>query len=77
MKEAASSAASKYFSAAGKQIICPHCQHDQFDAQSFLLNTRGSTLFNPGLLNTAVTSLSCLKCGLIQWFTIKPDQSAT
>jgi TusA-related sulfurtransferase len=77
LAEDAGSASPECFSAAGKQIICPHCQHDQFESQSFTLNTRGSTAFNPDLLKTPATALSCSKCGLIQWFTILPDRLET
>jgi len=61
--------------AAGKKVLCPHCQHDQFESKVFLLNTRGLTFFNLDWLNAAATALSCSNCGLIQWFSKQPAQS--
>jgi uncharacterized protein len=61
--------------AGGKKVICPHCQHDQFESQSSLVNTRGLTFFKLDWLNAAATTLSCSNCGLIQWFGIQPERS--
>jgi hypothetical protein len=62
--------------AAGKKIICPHCQHDRFESKVVLLNTRGLTFFNLDWMNAAATALLCSNCGLIQWFGVSPDPSA-
>lgn len=67
---------SESYYAAGKKIICPHCQHDQFESQSSLVNTRGLTFFKLDWLNAAATTLSCSNCGLIQWFSRMPEQSS-
>ena len=53
---------------AGAKIICPNCQHDQFESQTVLLNTRGLTFFKLDWLNAAATILTCSNCSLIQWF---------
>jgi hypothetical protein len=53
---------------AGTKIVCPSCQHDQFQSQTVLLNTRGLTFFKLDWLNAAATILTCSNCSLIQWF---------
>jgi len=62
------------YCAAGIKIICPNCQHNQFQSESVLLNTRGLTFFKLDWLNSAATTLACSNCGLIQWFKQAPER---
>jgi hypothetical protein len=59
---------------AGSKIVCPICQHDQFETQTVLLNTRGLTFFKLDWLNSAATILTCSNCSLIQWFKRPPER---
>lgn len=59
---------------AGAKIVCPNCQHDQFESQTVLLNTRGLTFFKLDWLNAAATILTCSNCSLIQWFKRPPER---
>jgi hypothetical protein len=59
---------------AGAKIVCPNCQHDQFQSQTVLLNTRGLTFFKLDWLNAAATILTCSNCSLVQWFKSTPER---
>lgn len=62
-----------HFSAAGKQIACPHCGGTEFFCQTILLNTRGATFFNLDWLNRGATALTCKACSHIEWFREEPQ----
>jgi uncharacterized protein len=64
------------YRAADIKIVCPNCQHDQFESQPVLLNTRGLTFFKLDWLNAAATTLACTNCGLIQWFKKAPERES-
>ncbi len=62
------------FRVSGAKIVCPNCQHDQFQSQTVLLNTRGLTFLKLDWLNAAATILICSNCSLIQWFKRPPER---
>ncbi len=59
----------------GKVIICPHCNANEFDEGSALLNTAGLTFLNLDWANRSATVLACRKCGQVQWFLQKPEKT--
>jgi uncharacterized protein len=63
----------RYF-AGGKQIVCEHCGHEEFDEGSALLNTAGMSFMNLDWANKSATTLMCDACGRIHWYGIKPDR---
>ena len=56
----------------GSVITCPHCQNDQFDEGSALLNTAGMTFMNLDWANRSASILACKRCGQVQWFLQQP-----
>ncbi len=62
------------YSAGGKQIICEHCGHEEFDEGSALLNTAGMSFVNLDWANKSATTLMCDACGRIHWYGVKPDR---
>jgi uncharacterized protein len=58
----------------GKVVTCPHCQNDQFDEGSALLNTAGMTFIHLDWANRSATILACKRCGQIQWFLQQPEK---
>ncbi|MGE5457667.1 MAG: hypothetical protein ACM3RX_04870 [Methanococcaceae archaeon] len=57
----------------GKEIVCPHCDNNQFGQGTALLNTPGLTFLNLDWANRTATILICSKCQSIQWFLKQPD----
>jgi len=58
----------------GKVITCPHCQSEEFDEGSALLNTAGMTFINLDWANRSASILACRRCGQVQWFLQKPEK---
>lgn len=63
------------FTAAGKSVQCPHCGGTEFEQREILLNTRGATFLNLDWLNRGATTLTCRKCGRIEWFSAVPQKA--
>ena len=63
----------KYF-AGGKQIVCEHCDHDQFDEGKAQLNTVGMTFLGMDWANKTATTLMCDACGRIHWYGVPPER---
>jgi predicted nucleic-acid-binding Zn-ribbon protein len=63
------------FSAAGKQVVCPHCGGADFASQEILLNTRAATFLNLDWLNRAAVVLVCSHCSRLEWFNEAPVAS--
>jgi len=61
------------FVIAGKQVKCLHCGNAKFDSRRILMNTRGATLVKFDWLNRTAVSLTCQKCGRIEWFNEVPE----
>ena len=64
------------YTAAGKVVLCPHCGHDAFDAQTAVVNTRGLTFFGLDWLDKGATVLACATCGRIEWFRTPPARAS-
>ncbi len=64
------------YTAAEKVVLCPHCGHDAFDAQTAVVNTRGLTLFGLDWLDMGATVLACATCGRIEWFRTPPARAS-
>ncbi len=58
----------------GKEIVCPHCGHNEFDQAVALLNTPGMTFMGLDWANRTASVLSCRKCGTIEWFLRAPEE---
>ena len=69
----ASPSTAQSYSAKGRKIVCSHCAPDRFVSREVLLNTAVATFFNVDWLNRSGTALTCVHCGLIQWFAERPD----
>jgi len=67
--------ASRY-EAAGKVVVCSHCNNNRFVWQEAMLNRRGSTLLNLDWVDRTGVALVCAKCSLIQWFLEEPQAVA-
>jgi hypothetical protein len=73
VEEPAAPQESARFRIAGRDVRCPHCAHDLFEARDILLNTRGMTFFRLDWLNRSATALVCANCGLVQLFAASPQ----
>ena len=62
-----------YF-AGGKQIVCEHCGHQEFNEGHAQLNTSGMTFFGLDWTNKTATTLMCDACGRIHWYGVRPER---
>lgn len=60
------------FTAGEIKVACPHCECDLFHEGRALRNTRGMTLAGLDWADRHATTLTCHRCGLIQWFGREP-----
>lgn len=60
--------------AAGIVVTCPHCKDDVFEQRKAQFNTSFATFLNLDWLNKSAVVLICAKCGLAQWYKIKPQR---
>lgn len=60
------------YEAGGLKVSCPHCRSDGFHEARALRNTAGMTLMGLDWADKRATTLTCGRCGLIQWFAIPP-----
>lgn len=65
----------KQFSVAGIKVKCPHCKSTLFTQGSAQLNTAAMSFLDLDWANASATVLECIKCGNIQWFSIKPSKN--
>ncbi|OJW28031.1 MAG: hypothetical protein BGO49_07515 [Planctomycetales bacterium 71-10] len=61
-----------HYVAGDLKVACPHCQGDLFHQGYALRNTRGRTLAGLDWTDGGATTLTCDRCGLIQWFGREP-----
>jgi hypothetical protein len=61
-----------HYVAGGAKVACPHCQGDLFHEGQALGNTPGMTFAGLDWADKRATTLTCRRCGLIQWFGRKP-----
>ena len=61
------------FVVAGRPVSCRHCGHDHFVEGEAQLHTAGLTFFNLEWASPTAHTLSCTKCGLIEWFLSDPE----
>ncbi|MFE5776340.1 hypothetical protein [Brachybacterium sp. NPDC056505] len=54
--------------AAGTQIVCGHCEGNQFRSRRVLLNSGTSELFGFAAFSPEAIALACVKCGKMQEF---------
>jgi predicted nucleic-acid-binding Zn-ribbon protein len=57
-----------YLVAGGRLIRCPVCDHDRFDEQEILMNTRGATFLGFDWLNNGADARICERCKYVMWF---------
>lgn len=62
------------YQAAGIVVTCPHCKCDVFEQREGQFNTSFATFLNLDWLNKSAVVLICAKCGLAQWYSIKPQR---
>ena len=60
--------------AAGIVVTCSNCKEDDFEQRNAQFNTSFATFLNLDWLNKSVVVLICAKCGLAQWYNIKPQR---
>ncbi|MDG3004667.1 hypothetical protein [Paludisphaera mucosa] len=60
--------------AGGRTVCCPHCESDRFVEGRTLMNTPGMTFMNLDWANRQATTLMCDRCGLVQWFGVRPSR---
>lgn len=58
----------KKYEVAEVQVICPHCENENFNLCNTQLNTAGLTFLGLDLANKTATTLICTECGNVQWF---------
>ncbi|CZF85942.1 hypothetical protein GMA8713_03975 [Grimontia marina] len=56
------------FRAAGKNVVCSHCNSEYFRHTNFLLNTRAASFLGLDWANKSTTSLECMDCGKLTLF---------
>lgn len=56
------------YEAYGIDVICPHCQHDQFIHGYAQLNTAFMSFLGLDFANRSAEIVTCDRCGYIQWF---------
>lgn len=61
------------YAAGGLKVSCAHCDSDRFREGRALLNTAGMTFMNLDWANKEATTLTCARCGFIQWFANRPE----
>lgn len=57
---------------AGKKIVCPHCEQDEFIEGSAQVNTTITSALL-GVDYKKVYTLICTQCGYLQW-TVQPPK---
>ncbi|WP_337173167.1 hypothetical protein [Paludisphaera sp.] len=63
--------------AGGVAVACPHCRGDRFLKAQALRNTVGMTFLNLDWADKSAITLTCDRCGLIQWFAREPRRTAS
>ena len=53
---------------ADKRVVCPHCGGTHFYEGSALLDKRGSSMLGLEWLGGSATTLTCVRCGHVEWF---------
>ena len=61
------------YTLAGKQILCPHCEHEAFIEGSAQLNTTVTSALL-GIDYKKVYTLICAECGYLQWMMQPPHR---
>ena len=56
------------FKVAGIAVTCPHCGSTRFFEGSALLDSRGTSLLDVEWLGKGATTLTCARCGRVEWF---------
>ncbi|MEQ8766160.1 MAG: DNA-binding protein [Planctomycetota bacterium] len=59
---------------AGRQVVCPHCGHDEFEASKSQLNTAGMSFLGLDWANKSAHILICTACSRIEWFGQAPEE---
>lgn len=54
--------------AADKQVVCGHCEGDQFRMRRVLLNSGTSEFFGFAAFSPEAIALACVQCGKMQEF---------
>ena len=62
------------YEAGGKRISCPHCNSTEFAEGRAQLNTAGMSFLNLDWANKSITTLTCTKCGCLQWYANPPQK---
>ena len=55
----------------GKDLQCPHCEHNRFWTRATLMNTPGITFLGLEWANKKATNYVCDRCGYVVWFLAK------
>jgi predicted nucleic-acid-binding Zn-ribbon protein len=76
MGERKSAVEASQYQAAGKVVVCPHCENDTFTREEAMLNKPVSTLLKLDWVDKTGVALVCANCGLIQWFFEEPERVA-
>ena len=62
------------YTVAGKVVTCTHCSHDFFVEGRAQLNTAGMSFMNLDWANRSAATLTCTRCGRIEWFLSDPEE---
>lgn len=57
---------------AGRNVVCGHCENEEFTSRPGLINTRGLSFFGFDFANREATILVCSRCGHLEWFLERP-----
>jgi len=60
------------FVVAGYDVKCKHCGNDRFLEGRAQLHTAGMTFLKLEWLNASAATLTCTKCGRLEWFVGDP-----
>jgi len=62
------------YSIADKEVVCPHCGHDEFIVGRAQLHTAGLTFLGLEWANRSANTLLCGVCGRIEWYMTEPER---
>jgi predicted nucleic-acid-binding Zn-ribbon protein len=62
------------YQVAGVNVICPHCQNQQFFESRIQYNVQEPAYAEDEYTNKMATALACSRCSLMLFFTNKPNR---
>jgi predicted nucleic-acid-binding Zn-ribbon protein len=65
------------YRAADRRISCSHCGHGRFVEDTVKLVSPSAALFDAEYSSPDATTLTCDRCGRIEWFATPPESIGT